>query len=117
MAKFPEGGHWINTKKLNDRFASRLKTLNLPTGIKNGYVIHSLRHSFETICVNGGIPQRVVDAWLGDTSDRSMAAVYYRLGALGSTSFLFSSSISPSSSSKSSPANNCSSVCVASIVT
>lgn len=57
-------------------------------GRDNGYVIHSLRHSFETIAVNAGIPQRVVDAWLGHTADRSMAAVYYHLSNEESQKFM-----------------------------
>jgi integrase len=89
-AKYPDGGHWISPKKLNDRFAVILTKLKLPVGRENGFVIHSLRHSFETISVNAGIPQRVVDAWLGHTSDRSMAAVYYRLSDDESQRFMYS---------------------------
>ena len=54
--------------------------MNLPAGLKeDGYTIHSLRHFFETYCVNAGIPQRVVDAWMGHSGDKSMSAVYYDL--------------------------------------
>lgn len=88
--KYPDGNHWINAKKLNDRFTSLLKKLKLPIGREKGFVIHSLRHSFETICINAGIPQRVVDAWLGHTSDRSMAAVYYHLSDEESQKFMLS---------------------------
>jgi integrase len=51
-------------------------------------VVHSLRHFFETFTVNTGIPQRVIDAWLGHRSDKSMAAVYYRLRDEDSQSFM-----------------------------
>lgn len=85
--RYPDGDHWISTKKLNDRFASVLKKLKLPVGRDSGFVIHSFRHSFETICINAGIPQRVVDAWLGH-SDRSMAAVYYHLSDEESQKFM-----------------------------
>jgi integrase len=54
--------------------------MGLPAGRESGFVLHSLRHFFETFGVNAGIPQRVIDTWLGHRSDRSMAAVYYRLG-------------------------------------
>lgn len=54
-------------------------SLGLPAGRDGGFTLHSLRHFFETFTVNAGIPQRVVDTWLGHRSDRSMAAVYYRL--------------------------------------
>ena len=53
-----------------------------------GFSIHSLRNSFETICVNAGIPQRVVDTWLGHRSDRSMASVYYKLSDEESQQFM-----------------------------
>ena len=87
-AKYPGGGHCISTKKLNERFGALLSKLNLPKGRAEGFTIHSLRHSFETICINAGIPQRVVDAWQGHSSDQSMGAVYYRLADLDSQAFM-----------------------------
>lgn len=87
--KYPAGDHWINTKKLNDRLVNLLKRLKLPAGLKQeGYSIHSLRHFFETYCVNSGIPQRVVDAWMGHTGDKSMSAVYYHLNDEQSQQFM-----------------------------
>lgn len=89
-AKFPNGDHWISTKKLNEAFRGRLKAVGLPAGrdTEGGYTIHSLRHFTETHCVNAGIPQRVVDAWLGHKSDRSMASVYYHLSDEESQRFM-----------------------------
>jgi integrase len=86
--KYPAGGRPINTKSLNDRFARLAGDLGMPVGRKAGFVIHSLRHFFETFTVNAGIPQRVIDTWLGHRSDKSMAAVYYRLGDADSQSFM-----------------------------
>jgi integrase len=77
--RYPNGGHWINTKRLNDDFLKLLKKLDMSAGRDGGYTIHSLRHSFETIAVHSGIPQRVIDTWLGHRWDRSMASVYYSL--------------------------------------
>lgn len=86
---YPVGGHWINTKKLNDRFVRRVRRLKLPAGLaEDGYTIHSLRHFFETYCVNAGIPQRVVDAWMGHQGDKSMSAVYYHLSDEESQRFM-----------------------------
>jgi integrase len=87
--EYPEGGHQISTKHLNE-FVQRLaRQLKMPTGRKSdGLVAHSLRHFFETHCVNAGIPQRVIDAWMGHTGDRSMGGVYYRLGDKESQSFM-----------------------------
>lgn len=87
--KYPQGDHHINPKKLNDRFLALLKKLKLPTGRKTkGFVIHSLRHFFETFCINSGIPQRVVDVWMGHAPGKSMAAVYYRLDDVESQNFM-----------------------------
>ena len=65
-----------------------LTALGLPAGRQAGFTLHSLRHFFETHTVNAGIPQRVVDTWLGHRSDQSMAAVYYKLADEESQSFM-----------------------------
>jgi integrase len=76
---YPRGDHHVNIKHLNEDFLRVVQLLGLPAGRVGGFTLHSLRHFFETFSVNAAIPQRVVDAWLGHSSDRSMAAVYYRL--------------------------------------
>jgi integrase len=79
-AKYPAGDHSINTKHLNDDAKRVAVVAGLRVGRRDdGFVIHSFRHGFETAAINSGIPQRVVDAWLGHTGDRSMGSVYYRL--------------------------------------
>ena len=82
------GGHHISTKRLNEQFTRLVGRLGLPVGRDAGFVIHCLRHFFETFTVNAGIPQRVIDAWLGHRSDKSMAAVYYRLRDEDSQAFM-----------------------------
>lgn len=86
--KYPDGGNQINTKRMNDQFARVVGRLGLPVGREAGYVIHSLRHFFETFCVHAGVPQRVIDTWLGHRGDKSMAAVYYRLRDEESLAFM-----------------------------
>ena len=86
--KFPAGGRPISTKRLNEEFTRLAGRLGLPVGRDAGFVVHSLRHFFETFAVNAGIPQRVIDAWLGHRSDKSMAAVYYRLRDDDSQAFM-----------------------------
>jgi len=87
--KYPQGGHWINTKHLNEDFSKLLTKAGVKAGRKTGgFSIHSLRNSFETICVNTGIPQRVVDTWLGHRSDKSMASIYYKLSDEDSQRFM-----------------------------
>src|SRR4051812_42436012 len=64
--KFPSGGHHINTKHMNDDLQKLAKSLGIRVGRKNdGLVVHSLRHFFETQAVDAGVPQFVVDAWMG----------------------------------------------------
>lgn len=86
--KHPAGGNWINPKRVNDQLARLLGRLDLPAGREAGFVVHSLRHFFETLCVNAGVPQRAVDAWLGHHSDKSMGAVYYGLLDADSQAFM-----------------------------
>ena len=77
--KDPRGGRGIDPKRVNNQFARVVRSLGMPAGRESGFVVHSLRHFFETYTVNAGVPQRVIDTWLGHSSDTSMAAVYYRL--------------------------------------
>jgi integrase len=87
--RYPQGDNWINPNRLNDDFLALLSKLKLPAGRKqDGFTIHSLRHFFETFCVNARIPQRVIDTWLGHRSDQSMAAVYYKLSDVDSQAFM-----------------------------
>ncbi len=75
-----KAGGSIDQGALNKNLQAVAAKLDFPTGRKNdGLVVHSLRHFFETETVNAGIPQRVIDTWLGHAGDRSMGAVYYRL--------------------------------------
>jgi integrase len=77
--KYPEGGHHIRAKGVNEAFQGIARTLGMPTGRETGYTLHALRRFFETFCVNSGVPQRAVDVWMGHRSDKSMGAVYYSL--------------------------------------
>ena len=74
---------------MNEDFSKLLAAAGVAAGRKTGgFSIHSLRNSFETVCVNAGIPQRVIDTWLGHRSDRSMASVYYKLPDEDSQQFM-----------------------------
>jgi integrase len=75
--RYPQGGHWINTKHLNEALQKILLRLELPAGRGKGYTVHSLRHFFETMAVNAKVPQLVVDRWLGHQGAQTMAKVYY----------------------------------------
>jgi integrase len=86
--KYPAGDHMINIKRLNEQFQRVVTRLSLPTGREAGFTLHSLRHFFETFAVNSGIPQRVIDTWLGHRSDKSMASVYYALSNEDSQVFM-----------------------------
>ena len=86
--KYPDGNHHISAKHLNKDLQKILKRLAIPAGRDGGFTVHSLRHSFETLCINARIPQRVVDTWIGHRSDQSMAVVYYRLSDEDSQRFM-----------------------------
>lgn len=74
------GNEPIDCGKLNLYLQRVARSLGFPVRRANdGFVVHSLRHYFETVAVNSGVPQRAIDAWLGHSGDRSMGAVYYRL--------------------------------------
>jgi integrase len=76
--KYPAGDHTISPKRINEEFQSLLKRCHLKTGREQGgYTLHSLRHFFETECVNSGVPQVMVDRWMGHSSRGSMGRVYY----------------------------------------
>lgn len=86
--KYPDGDHHLNTKKLNEYFLDLLKKLGIPAGRDGGFTLHSLRHSFKTICINAGIPREVVDAWQGHSPDRSAGSAYYKLSDAESQRFM-----------------------------
>lgn len=78
--KYPKGDHLINIKHLNEDFQAVARRLGFPTGRKNdGLVIHSLRHFFETQAVDSGVPQFVVDAWMGHVGHGTTGRIYYGL--------------------------------------
>ncbi len=87
--KYPEGGHHINIKHLNEDLQKLAKQIGAPVGRKNqGFVVHSLRHYFETQCVDAGTPQFMVDAWMGHTSVTTMGRTYYGLNDAKSQGFM-----------------------------
>jgi integrase len=87
-SKFPDCDNHISAKRLNEQFGRLCESLRMPTGRMDGYVVHSPWHFIETICVNAGIPQRVIDTWLGHRSDKSMGAGYYKLADVDSQAFM-----------------------------
>jgi integrase len=78
--KFPNGGHYISTKRVNEDFLKVLTLLKIPAGQDSGFTVHSFRRSFKTICVNGNIPREVVDAWQGHTRIRNASDFSRGLG-------------------------------------
>ncbi len=86
---FPQGGHPISEKKLNEQFQRIAKKLGMPVGRDAlGFTLHSLRRFFETATINAGVPQRAVDIWMGHVADKSMGATYYALSNADSQAFI-----------------------------
>lgn len=76
--KYPKGDHLINVKHLNEDFQQVAKAAGIGVGRKNdGLVIHSLRHFFETQAVDSGIPQFVLDSWMGHVGHGTTGRIYY----------------------------------------
>jgi integrase len=86
--KFPDGGHNISTKHVNEDLIKLLKTLDIAAGRGVGFTFHSLRSSFKTICIHAGIPREVVDVWQNHAPDRAASHVYYKLSAEESQRFM-----------------------------
>ena len=65
------------------------KSVNVKVGHRDeGLVVHSLRHFFETFCINSRIPQPVVDAWMGHAGHQGTGALYYQLSDAESQKFI-----------------------------
>ncbi len=87
--QYPNGGSKLKSKHLNEALARVLIKLGLTAGRKNdGFVVHSFRHAFRILGVNAGVPERVIDEWLGHVGDRSMGNTYYRLSDEESQRFI-----------------------------
>jgi integrase len=85
---FPDGGHHINPKHVNEDLIKLLKKLGIPAGRDAGFTFHSLRSSFKTICIHAGIPREVVDVWQNHAPDRAASHVYYKLSDQESQRFM-----------------------------
>ena len=76
--EYPQGDRHVNLRDLNERFQTLAESLGMRVGRRDdGLVVHSLRHFFETRCVDSLVPQFVVDAWMGHAGHASMGRVYY----------------------------------------
>jgi integrase len=77
--RYPDGQHHINYRNMNEALQRLAAPLGIPVGRKHdGLVYHSLRHFFETACVDSGIPQFVIDVWMGHVGKgKSMGKQYY----------------------------------------
>ena len=87
--RYPDGGHHIDIRTLNEDFQRIARRLGMRVGRKDdGFVIHSLRHSFETAAVDSGVPQFQVDAWMGHAGAALMGKTYYGLSDTKSQAYM-----------------------------
>jgi integrase len=76
--QYPKGDQHLNVRQINEDLQELAKSLGIPVGReKDGLVFHSLRHYFETQCVDSGVPEYVVDAWMGHAGRKAMGRSYY----------------------------------------
>jgi len=87
-SRYPQGDHHINVKRLNEDFKKLLTRLDLPVGRDEGFTLHSLRRFFRTTAVNSGVPERVVDLWIGHRDTKQMGTIYYDLSDEASQKFM-----------------------------
>ena len=69
--RYPSGGQPINLRHLLERFKSAAKRAGY-----EGFTLHSLRHAFNTVALNAGVPLPLVRRWMGH-SVASMSEHYY----------------------------------------
>ena len=93
--RYMDGNHHINTRRLNEAFKSLLGAEGLPTGRADGFTLHSLRRFFRTTTVNSGVPERVVDLWLGHRDTKDMGTIYYALDDETSQRFMLQVNFDP----------------------
>jgi integrase len=86
--KYPDGGHFINYKRLNEHFLELLKKLGIPAGRFTGFTVHSLRGFFKTHCLNSRIPKPVVDNWQDHAEPQTASSTYYNLSDEESQRFM-----------------------------
>jgi len=78
FSDYIDGSRPINVRTINVDLQALAKSLGIPVSRKtNGLVIHSLRHFFETQAVDSGVPQFVVDQWMGHRGHALMGRTYY----------------------------------------
>lgn len=78
--KFPDGSNWLNVRQINVDFQKLCRKLGYPAGrAEHGLTVHCLRGFFRSFCINNGIPQRVVDEWMGFSRAHEVSDAYYVL--------------------------------------
>jgi integrase len=83
------GSQPINLRTINVDLQAIAASVAIPVSRKdNGIVIHSLRHFFETQAVDSGVPQFVVDKWMGHGGAELMGRTYYGFNDQKSVEFM-----------------------------
>ena len=92
----PNGGCLMSQGRLNTVFKSVAGRFGHPVGTdQRGLTLHALRRFFETESVKSGIPQQVIDLWMGHTGGKSMSKIYFTLKDEESQRFIKKLNFSP----------------------
>jgi len=76
--QFPEGTHHINPRDTNELFQKLATACRIVVGRqRQGLTLHSLRRFFRTFCADSGVPQAMVNYWMGHADQSSMDFHYY----------------------------------------
>lgn len=78
-SRYPDGQHHINPRTINVAFKELAKEAGLEVGRKNqGMTFHALRRFFKSACYDAGVPQPLVDRWVGHSNKNNVDYHYYR---------------------------------------
>ena len=77
--RYPDGNHHINPRTINVVFKDLAKQAGLDVGRKDqGMTFHALRRFFKSACYDAGVPQPLVDRWVGHSTKNDINHHYYR---------------------------------------
>ncbi len=77
--RYPKGDHPLDRIWINTLIKRTATSLGYPVGREVlGLTAHSLRRSFKSIAIDAGVPESLVDRWVGHIGSREINDHYYR---------------------------------------
>lgn len=77
--RYPAGDHHLNPRTVNEQFKALATKHGFDVGRSDqGLTLHALRRTFKTACLDAGVPEPLVNIWLGHEDASGMNKHYYR---------------------------------------